>query len=186
MHLAAIPMVLLVVAWLIGIGFFRQSAPPKVPRTPVSKAPTVLNTAADYLARGDYDFDLGNYDQALAAYSRAIELQPDFAEAYNNRAYTYMKLEKYELALPDLDQAIRLRPNYVNALINRGDIHNYYYQINPDLAISDYDQALDLADDAIAEGHRAMAFMHKGDPGPLLNSFLRAIKSDFTGVRPER
>jgi tetratricopeptide (TPR) repeat protein len=52
------------------------------------------------------------------------------AEAYNNRAYTYMTIRDYADALPDLDQATALRPTYVNALMNRGDIYNFYYQID--------------------------------------------------------
>jgi hypothetical protein len=37
---------------------------------------------------------------------------------------------KYADALPALDRAIALRPTYVNALMNRGDIYNFYYQID--------------------------------------------------------
>jgi tetratricopeptide (TPR) repeat protein len=99
------------------------------PKKPLSAAPATLVTAQDYFAQGDYDYEQGNCDQAIADYTRAIELNPDLAEAYNNRAYIYMVKKEYALALPDLDRALQLRPNYVNALMNRGDIHNYYYEM---------------------------------------------------------
>src|SRR5262249_22932099 len=76
-----------------------------------------------------------------------------------NRAYTHMQEGDYASALPDLDRAIQLRANYVNALMNRGDIYNYYYQIDYDKAIGDYDKviALGAAQDTSVCGHRILA-----------------------------
>lgn len=157
---------LLVVMLIAALAVIRDTSPrPAAVKKTSSTPPAALTTAADYLAQGDYDFDLGNYDSAIASYSRALELKPDFAEAYNNRAYAYMMVKKYEQALPDLDQALRLRPDYVNALMNRGDIHNYYYQIDRARAIADYDRVLELDPDAPNHtsvcGHRMLA-IHNG------------------------
>lgn len=150
--------------WLAGSGVLRQTVPQPASPTPSSTMPAALNTAADYFALGDYEYDREDYEAAIAAYGRAIELKPDFAQAYNNRAYTYMKIDAYASALPDLDQAIALRPDYVNALINRGDIYNYYYQIDHERAISDYDRVLELdPGNAIACGHRSVAYRSGGD-----------------------
>jgi tetratricopeptide (TPR) repeat protein len=135
-----------------------------VPKKPLSTAPATLVTAQDYFAQGDYDYEQGNCDQAIADYTRAIELNPDLAEAYNNRAYIYMVKKQYALALPDLDRALQLRPNYVNALMNRGDIHNYYYEIDYVRAVADYDQVLSLDPNAAEHtsvcGHRLLALNH--------------------------
>jgi tetratricopeptide (TPR) repeat protein len=161
-------LVLAAVLWLTDVGGFRQTqtAPPPTVPVCVSTPSAGLNTAADYMARGDSDYDLGDYACAIADYSRAIELKPDFAEAYNNRAYTYMKMENYAPALPDLDEAIRLRPDYVNALMNRGDIYNYYYQIDYDRAIADYDRVIQLhAEHTSVCGHRLLALHHGWDLG---------------------
>jgi tetratricopeptide (TPR) repeat protein len=131
---------------------------------PTSAPPAALVTAADYLAQGDYDFDQGDYSRAITDYSRAIALNPALAEAYNNRAYAYMTLGQYALALPDLDQAIRLRPDYVNALMNRGDIHNYYYDVDYASAVRDYDRVLAIDPSAAYRtsvcGHRMLAAHH--------------------------
>lgn len=122
-------------------------------------------TAADYLALGDYDFDRGDCVQAIAAYSQAIALNPQYAEAYNNRAYTYMMQADYARALPDLDTAIRLRPTYVHALMNRGDIYNFNYQIDRQKAIADYDRVIAQGPTAYHDtsvcGHRWLA-LHNG------------------------
>jgi len=123
-------------------------------KKPFSAAPSALVTAQDYLAQGDYDYEQGNCDKAIADYARAIELNPSFAEAYNNRAYVHMVKKDYALALPDLDRAIQLRADYVNALMNRGDIYNYYYAINYERAVADYDRVLDS--DPSAAGHTSV------------------------------
>jgi tetratricopeptide (TPR) repeat protein len=135
------------------------------PTSAASIPEPALQTAPEYLARGDEYFDRRDYAGALSDYSRALEMNPNFAEAYNNRAYAYMMLTNYASALPDLDAAIRLRPNYVNALMKRGDIHNFYYQVDRKLAIADYDRIIALGPAAYSRtsvcGHRLVA-QHNG------------------------
>lgn len=173
---------LLVVMLIAALAVIRDTSPRSAAvKKTSSTPPAALTTAADYLAQGDFDFDLGNYGAAIASYSRALELKPDFAEAYNNRAYAYMTVKKYEQALPDLDQALRLRPDYVNALMNRGDIYNYYYQIDRARAIADYDRVLELDPDApnytSVCGHRMLATHNGWSPGIYVEILQHGIKS---------
>lgn len=134
------------------------------PQKPLSTAPATLVTAQDYLAQGDYDYEQGDCEKAIADYTSAVELNPDLAEAFNNRAYVYMLKQDYVMALPDLDRALELRPEYVNALMNRGDIYNYYYDIDYDRAVADYDQVLRVDPTAVGHtsvcGHRLLALNH--------------------------
>jgi tetratricopeptide (TPR) repeat protein len=129
-----------------------------------SQPPRNLNTAADYFAQGDYDYDRGQCDRAITDYTHAIELNPRFAEAYNNRAYTYMMEKKYQPALDDLNQAIEIRPDYAHALMNRGDVYNYGLVDRP-LAIADYNRLIALGPAATADtqvcGHLFYA-LHNG------------------------
>lgn len=144
-----------------------------------STAPTSLKTAMDYFIEGNYDYDTGNCQKAISDYTIAIELSPNYVEAYNNRAYTNMRLRNYKDALSDLDQAISLNPNYVNALMNRGDIHNYYYQIDRQSAIADYKKVimLDINRDLSKSvcGHLFLAEHN----GWNLNTFFDLIKTKF-------
>lgn len=120
--------------------------------------PETIKTAFEYFQLGDYYFDHGDCTRALANYTYSIDMEPT-AEAYNNRAYTYMRLQDYIHALSDLDMAIKLRPNYSTALANRGDIHLFYYAKDLHRAITDYDNAI-RAQQPITNticGHRAMA-----------------------------
>ncbi len=102
-----------------------------------------LLTTNDYFNQGNYDYDIGKCKKAIADYSKSINLNPNFPEAYNNRAYTYMRMQNYKDALPDLNRAIMLRPTYIQALMNRGDLYNYYGPIiDKKIAIDDYKKVI--------------------------------------------
>lgn len=127
--------------------------------TPTTQKPTQLITPQDYFTQGDFEYETGNCQNAIDKYNQAIIMNPQYAEAYNNRAYTYMRLKNYPAALSDLDNAINIRPDYVHALMNRGDIYNYYYAINRKQAVADYNRviALDGTKDMTVCGHRLLA-----------------------------
>jgi tetratricopeptide (TPR) repeat protein len=106
--------------------------------------PVTLKTAMDYFNQGNYEYDTGNCSKAIADYTTSIKLNSTYVQAYNNRAYTYMRMRDYKNALTDLNKALAINPNYIQALMNRGDIHNYYYQINKASAITDYEKVISL------------------------------------------
>lgn len=136
--------------------------------------PETVKTAFEYFQLGDYYFDHGDCTRALANYSYSIDIKPT-AEAYNNRAYTYMRLQDYIRALSDLDMAIMLRPNYSTALANRADIHLFYYAKDLHRAITDYNLAIDAQGPMTNNicGHRAMAIAKlKGSWGWNIFSYL--------------
>jgi predicted O-linked N-acetylglucosamine transferase (SPINDLY family) len=60
------------------------------------------------------------FDEALIAYGRALELKPDYARALNNRAAALMNRQRFAAALADLERALALEPRYTRALLNRG------------------------------------------------------------------
>jgi tetratricopeptide (TPR) repeat protein len=139
--------VLLFLLSFIAFGVYSSSHQPDIQCKPnfttISTLP-IVNTANDYLKQGDFYYDQGNCTQAIVAYTKAIQLNSLFAQAYNNRAYVNMRLRNYEDALADLNKALQINPNYVNALMNRGDIHNYYYHIDRKAAIADYKRVITI------------------------------------------
>lgn len=118
-------------------------------------------TAMDFFENGNYEYDRGNCQMAIVDYSQSIKLNPNYPEAYDNRAYTYMIMENYAMALPDLDKAIALRPDYVHALMNRGDIYNYYYNVDHQKALLDYNRVVAMGSSVYRStpvcGHRIIA-----------------------------
>jgi tetratricopeptide (TPR) repeat protein len=65
--------------------------------------------------------DQGQRIEAIAEYSRAIELFPLFFEAIDNRAFTYMELGQFREALNDFEDSLRVNPNGVAAYFSRGE-----------------------------------------------------------------
>jgi tetratricopeptide (TPR) repeat protein len=81
-------------------------------------------------------------DEQIRLYTHAIELKPDFPEAFNNRGYARDDGGDYEGAIRDYDEAIRLRPDDAEAFNNRGVARKHKGDI--DGAIRDYDEAIRL------------------------------------------
>lgn len=78
------------------------------------------NDAGAYLHRGLIrSHSQEDFQGAIADFSKAIELNPNLAEAYNYRGTSYFWLEKYQQALDDYSQALRLDPNLTIAYYNR-------------------------------------------------------------------
>ncbi len=76
--------------------------------------------AGEYYNRGAAKVELGQSEEAIAAFDRAIELRPDDADAYVNRGSANAGLGQYEEAMADYAEAIRLEPDHATAYKNRG------------------------------------------------------------------
>lgn len=57
------------------------------------------------------------YDVAVDYYTKAIEVEPAYVDAYYNRALCYEELKKNKEAETDLRKALQLNPQYTNAAI---------------------------------------------------------------------
>jgi tetratricopeptide (TPR) repeat protein len=55
--------------------------------------------------------------------NKAIEINPNYAEAYVNRGVLYFGQKKYELALSDYNKAIEINPNLAQAYLGRGGLY---------------------------------------------------------------
>ena len=52
-------------------------------------------------------------------YDRAIELKPNYADAYNNRGIAYAEMTRFDEAVASYTRCLSLRPNHVDAHLNR-------------------------------------------------------------------
>jgi len=78
-------------------------------------------------------------------YNQAIQLNPNFAEAYNNRGVSYVDLKQYGQAIADYNQAIQLDPNYADSYNNRGVV--YIVQLGmPEKGCLDFKKACSLGE----------------------------------------
>ncbi len=53
-----------------------------------------------------------DYVGAIEDYTKAIELKPDYASAYNNRGVAYEKVGKFKQAIENYRKSLAIDPNY--------------------------------------------------------------------------
>lgn len=133
-------------------------------------------SAGEYFERAYQHQMAGNYDMAIADYTESIRLNPQDADAYNNRGYVYNDFKKmYDIAISDFNEAIRLNPQHARAYYNRGLA--YHNKGDYDRAIADYDQAIRLNPQyAIAYANRGVAYEIKGDIDRAIADYDRALQ----------
>ena len=109
-------------------------------------------------------FKKGQYQNAIDAFSKLIELAPGHADAYKNRGVSYMKQEKYDLAIKDFQMAKELFPELKGLYSNLGVA--WYYKKEYKKAIESYDIEIEMApENYIAYFNRALclAELNKDD-----------------------
>ena len=75
------------------------------------------------LALGVEQMQAGRHAEAVAAFSRVISQNPDFAEAWNKRATAYYLAGEYRKSLADCDQVLKRNPRHFGALSGLGMVH---------------------------------------------------------------
>ncbi|MCU0629738.1 MAG: tetratricopeptide repeat protein [Methanoregulaceae archaeon] len=81
-----------------------------------------LNPAADareWNSKGETDHVMGRYDEAVAAYDRAVSLDPSFGKAWRNRGLSLSLLNRTTEAEESFQKALSIDPN---------DMETLYYQ----------------------------------------------------------
>ena len=126
----------------------------------------------------------GQYQEAIAAFTKAIPLQEDKAGTYFRRALAYEAMKDDAHTLEDLDFAILADPGYADAYLEKGVV--YSCQERYDEARREIDKAIALdPGKAHYYSQRAMAMsmpaFDSGDEGALCEALIymdEAIKLD--------
>jgi predicted O-linked N-acetylglucosamine transferase (SPINDLY family) len=83
----------------------------------------------------------------MQSYDKAIQLKPDFVEAYSNRGAVLRELRQLQEAVASCDKAIQLKPDYVEAYNHRGNALGDLGRL--DEAMQNYDKAIQLKPDYV-------------------------------------
>ncbi len=84
---------------------------------------TNSEVARAYFGRGYSYSEQGDLDKAIADYTKAVELSPQYAAAYNNRGVCYGKQGDTGQALANYTKAIEINPKDALYYKNRGKIY---------------------------------------------------------------
>ncbi len=143
-------------------------APPKVPQAP--KERDHADTATEWFTQGNHLMNQGDFDGAIKAFTRAIELNPRLAAAYCNRGLSRSNKGDFDGAIADATKSIELNPRDPFPFINRANAR-ILKGVDPEASIADASRALEL---------------RPGIPAALLNlGMARRQKGDYDGAIAE-
>ena len=130
--------------------------------------------ARAYFYRGNAYFMKGDYDDAIAACTKAIDLNSEDSEAYRMRGHAYFMKGDYDDAIADCTKAIDLNSEASEAYRMRG--FAYDHKGNHDDAIADCTKAIDLnSEDSDAYFIRGHAYFMKRKYDLAITDCTKAI-----------
>jgi tetratricopeptide (TPR) repeat protein len=135
--------------------------------------------AVEYVKSGNSLLDQGEYDLAIAEFSQALAIDPNYAAAYEGRGNVYFVQGYYSTAITDYDHVILLYPKYAYAYFRRAVA--YYNKGDYKQAIAGYDAAIKLSPEfVLAYTNRRLAYQNQNDSGPP--SPISFSRSDSNGL----
>ena len=88
-------------------------------------------------------------DVAIERYSEAIKLNPDFVEAYFDRAHVYFWIDDFDKAIKDFTRVLEFNPDHAYTHVQRGKV--YSEKGCSDRAIDDFNRAIEFGDNSARE-----------------------------------
>jgi tetratricopeptide (TPR) repeat protein len=117
----------------------------------------------------------GDFDDAIASYTRAIEINRKLAPAYSLRGNAFEARSENGKAVTDYTKAIRLAPKLLKPLIDRAALMERTGQY--DLAIADFTRLIKLTrKDRNGYAQRGRVYLRKGEYDRAIKDFNKAIK----------
>ena len=130
---------------------------------------------------GCKSYDQKKYAEAIDLYTKAIELKPKFAEAYNSRGMAYDELIMYLESIADYSKAIEINPMFKDFYFNRGYTYDNLHKYAE--AIADYTKVIAINPmDAGAYVNRGYTYSNLHDYAEAIEDFTKAIELDFKFV----
>ena len=166
-------------------GFGTQVKPPTPTAFPGGPQGTrgVNNSALQLLDQGFKAQQSGKLDAAIACYSKAISIEPEFAEAHRRLGMALKKQGQFPEATQHYKRAINLKPDLFEAYVNLGVVLRK--QGLSQEAIATYERALQINPNA-ANVHNNLGNVYRdvGRVDDAASSYQRAISIQPDYVDP--
>jgi len=125
--------------------------------------------------RGEALLNSGDYQSALAAYRKALELAPQDPVVWRSLGVAYTRLQDYPKAIEHFRGSLALRPRQPQVLVELGFALLQHGE--PDSAMSQYKQAIDLDPwDAGAFANFGVASLRRRSIRPAIEALERAVQ----------
>jgi len=145
------------------------------------KYPThIYPVASEYFDCGNALYWMSRYDYAIQSYDKAVDIKPDYHEAWYNRGVALSALGRNEEAIQSYDKAVDIKPDKHEAWNNRGVALSALGRNEE--AIQSYDKAVDIKPDYHeAWNNRGVALSALGRKEEAIQSYDKAvdIKPDY-------
>lgn len=120
-------------------------------------------------------YNAQDYNGAIAAFTRAVRLDPENQLAYYNRGLSKNGLKDYNGAIADCDKAIKINPGEANAYNIRGLAYQGLGKNKE--ALSDYKKAIKLNPKNYSPYfNRGLLFINSGDTKNALENLSKSIE----------
>lgn len=132
-------------------------------------------SATAYCFRGKLQID---NDKGNADLNRAIELKPDYADAYYERGLKNDLGDNRTAAMGDYNKAIELNPRFLEAYRTRAAL--YLLDGKGALAIADYTKIIELKPDGESHYLRGNSYLEIGQDAKAIVDLTKSIQLDPT------
>jgi tetratricopeptide (TPR) repeat protein len=148
-----------------------DAAPPPA-RVPARPDPAL---ATVYFNAGFAYYEAKRYTEAVADFTRVLEVKSDDIAALRYRAYSYYDLKDYDRSIEDASRLIQLEPRNVRNYLLRSVAYNEKGEY--DKMIADCDQLLRFdPNSAEAYNNRGLAYDGKGEHDRAIADFNQALR----------
>lgn len=114
------------------------------------------------------------YEQAIAAYDRAIQIQPNYYELWLKRGDAQVEMEQYQVALASYERAIKIQPEAEEGWYKKGRVLSLMEQY--EAALDSYERAIAFQpEDYLIWHSRGIALYEMNRFAEALESFEKAL-----------
>lgn len=141
----------------------------------IEKYPRLVPTS--YLNRGKYHFVKEDREKAIADWEIAIQVDPNYQEAYNNLGLMYYEKKEFDRALELFNKALSINPEYATSLKYRANCYVNKGQFQQ--AIPDYIEYNRLnPNDPYGHNGLGVSYQNSGNYQEAVKAFGEAIRRD--------
>jgi cytochrome c-type biogenesis protein CcmH/NrfG len=126
------------------------------------------SNAAAWIELGNLFFDSDQFEKAIQAYRKALDLKPDNADVWTDMGVMYRKSGRSDEAIKSFDQAIAINPKHEISRLNKGIVLLHDLQDSAG-AIRAWEGLLEINPTAMAPG------------GTTIDQMVQSLKKQAAG-----